>query len=200
MVQSELWQGRWEPYRRYKKEDITYSEDVAHIENCGLWPECSVDLHLCVMRTSGSDGSVSYWVLASTFKPRHPKELFEYYELRTSIEERHRQLKSCWNIAAFSSPHASLVEAHVLFTLLTHTLVQLHRVKNHLVSLTAKTIDSLKREESIGKYAAIVYHGRYFAVFDMDEYTYIIADLQPYARERIKKWIERNRTMPHAPP
>jgi len=62
-----------------------------------------------------------------------------------------------------------------------------------LINLTNKTIDSLKEEESCGTNAAIVYHGRYFAVFDMDEYTYIIAQLKEEARNRLTRWIDKNR-------
>jgi hypothetical protein len=115
--------------------------------------------------------------------------------MRTQIEERHRQLKQSWNISKFSSPDQSLVEAHILFTLLTYSLVQLHLVKKHLVELTTKTIDTLKAEEKTGTNSVIVYHGGYFAVFNLDDYTYIVADLNPQAREKLKTWIERQKKM-----
>ncbi|MDZ7926466.1 MAG: hypothetical protein U5L46_04950 [Agrobacterium sp.] len=149
-----------------------------------------------MMRTKASDSNdYTYWALATSFKPKKAKEAFETYALRTEIEERHRQLKLSWHINDFSSPHESLVEAHVLFTLLTYTLVQLHLVKKHLVELTSKTIETLKAEESVGTNSVIIYHGNYFAVFNLDDYTLIVADLEPHARDRLKSWIERQKQM-----
>lgn len=198
-VASPQWKGKWKPWKMYEKNGIRYIEEVACVENTGIWDTCRVTLYLSVMRTTIINGGVSYWVLASTFKPNQPGEAFAYYEKRTQIEERHRQLKHFWHIGAFTSPHESLVEAHVMFTLLTYSLVQLHLVKQHLADLTNKTIDTLKEETNAGQNAVIVYHNRYFAVFDLDEYTYIIADLSPQANERLKKWIEGNKQMSKPP-
>jgi hypothetical protein len=195
-VESAQWDGKWTPYRTYNNEHGTYTEEVAVLENCGIWKTCPVRLDLSIMRTTKPDGDISYWVLATTFKPKTPKEAFEYYALRTEIEERHRQYKHHWDINNFTSPYGSLVEAHVLFTLLTYSLIQLHLMKSHMSELTNKTISSLQQEESTGTNAAIVYHDKYFAVLDMDEYTLIIADLQPAAKERIKAWIRKNQQMP----
>lgn len=36
----------------------------------------------------------------------------------------------------------------------------------------------------------IVYSGNYFAVFDLDDYTEIIIDLNDEARLRLQKWIK----------
>ncbi|MBI4691685.1 MAG: hypothetical protein HY754_15705 [Nitrospirae bacterium] len=106
------------------------------------------------------------------------------------IEERHRQIKNFWRINKFTSPDRSLVEAHVLFTLLTYSLVQLYLNKNHLTAIANKTIQSLRSEEQIGINSVIVYSGAYFAVFDLDDYTEIIIDLNEEARSRLQKWIK----------
>ncbi len=55
-----------------------------------------------------------------------------HYELRVKTEERFRQLKRSWYIADFPSPHASLVESHVCFTLFTYSLLQLYLRRNDL--------------------------------------------------------------------
>jgi len=43
----------------------------------------------------------------------------------------------------------------------------------------------------MGVNSVIVYSGNYFAVFDLDDYTEIIVDLNEQARLRLKKWIGR---------
>ncbi len=77
-----------------------------------------------------------------------------------------------------------------MFTLLTYSLVQLYLNKNHLTAIANKTIQSLRREEQIGINSVIVYSGAYFAVFDLDDYTEIIIDLNEKAKVRLQKWIK----------
>ncbi len=71
----------------------------------------------------------------------------------------------------------------------TYTLTQLYLNKNHLNELANKTIKSLRNEELLGVNNVIVYSGEYFGVFDLDEYTAIIAFLKDDARLRLQKWI-----------
>lgn len=187
---AESFNYKWVKYKEYRKYGVKYVEEVTVVENVDIWEKCEVPLYVSIMRITGSDGSVRYWGLSSTFKPRNAKEAFELYELRTQIEERHRQIKNYWNINKFSSPHESLIEAHVMFTLLTYTLVQLYLSKKHLNDLANKTIASLKSEERMGVNSIIVYSENYFAVFDLGDYTEIVVDLTDEAKYRLKKWIK----------
>jgi len=114
--------------------------------------------------------------------------------MRVGIEEVNRQVKCFWHISHFTSPHRSLVEGHVLFTLPTYTLVQMHLVNSHCLSLTNKTIETLKQEEAAGSNCVIVYYRGNFAVFGIQEYTGIIAQLSESAKDRIMKWVNDDRT------
>lgn len=187
---AESFKYKWVKYNEYTKYEVRYTEEVTLVEDVDIWEECEVPLYTSIMRITGSDGSVRYWGLSSTFKPKNAKEAFELYELRTQIEERQRQVKKFWYVNKFASPDRSLIEAHVMFTLLTYTLVQLYLNKEHLNALANKTISSLKSEEQMGTNSVIVYAGNYFAVFDLDDYTEIIADLNDEARLRLLKWIK----------
>ncbi len=186
---AESFNFKWTKYNEYTKYGVRYKEEVTVVEDVDIWEECEVPLYVSIMRITGSDGSIRYWGLSSTFKPKNPKEAFELYGLRTQLEERHRQIKNFWNLNKFSSPNESLIEAHVMFTLLTYSLVQLYLNKKHLNDLANKTITSLKSEEKIGVNSVIVYSRNYFAVFDLDDYTEIIVDLKEEAKDRLKKWI-----------
>jgi hypothetical protein len=188
---AESFNYKWIKYGEYSKYRIEYTEEVTVVGDVDIWEGCEVSLYTSIMRVTGSDGSVRYWGLSSTFKPKDAKEAFKLYELRTQIEERHRQAKIFWHINKFSSPNESLIEAHVMFTLLTYSLIQLYLNKKHLNALANKTISSLKNEEQMGINSVIVYSGNYFAVFDLDDYTEIIVDLKEEARLRLQKWIKR---------
>ena len=183
----------WKVYRKYNHRGISFIEEICLIDNPGIWDECAVDLHVSLMRIKSNDTILRYWGLATTYKPSSPAQAFDTYAKRTSIEERHKQFKQSWNISKFSSPNRSLVESHVLFTLLTYSLVQFYLSKQHLSELADKTIDTLRREEQLGKNAVVVYSKQNFAVFDLDEYTSIVAHLHGEANERFCAWLERFR-------
>jgi hypothetical protein len=187
---AESFKQKWTKYDEYSRHGIKYIEEVTSVSDVDIWKGCEVPLHVSLMRITGSDGSVRYWGLSSTFKPKNAREAFDLYALRTQIEERHRQIKHSWYINKFTSPDRSLVEAHVLFTLLTYSLIQLYLNKNHLTAIANKTIQSLQKEEQMGINSVIVYSGAYFAVFDLDDYTEIIIDLTEEARLRLQKWIK----------
>jgi len=182
---------KWITYKQYDKYGVTYKEEVTVVGDVDIWDKCKVPLYVSIMKITGSDGSVRYWGLSSTFKPKNPKEAFELYKLRSQIEERHRQIKNHWNLNQFTSPHDALIEAHVMFTLLTYTMISLYLSKKNLAELARKTIDTWRQEEAMGTDSVIVYSGQYFAVFDLDEYTEIIAFLNDEARERLQKWITK---------
>lgn len=181
----------WKVYQKYELRGAAIVEEICYVENPGIWDECTVPLHVSLMRIKSDNTVIRHWGLATTYKPSSASDAFDTYGKRTCIEERHKQFKCTWNIAKFSSPDRSLVESHVLFTLLTYSLVQLYLIKKHLSELADKTIESLRREERLGKDAVVVYGKRNYAVFDLDEYTNIIAYLQPEARERFCSWLKR---------
>lgn len=189
---------QWKDYRSFTKayddgRSVLYAERVCLLDECGIWDACSVDLHICLMRVEGSDHSVHYWALVCTFKPSSAHEVFHLYDKRTQIEERHKQLKNVWDIAQFSSPHESLIETHVLFTLLTYSLVQLFLTRKHLSELARKTIDSLRLAERNGVDSTVVYHQDRFAVFHIMAYTQILLQMNPDARQRLSQWVDRSK-------
>jgi hypothetical protein len=187
---AESFDYTWTRYYEHKVLDtVMYREDVTVVDEVRLWNTCDIPLYVSLMRVTESSGAIRYWGLLSTFKPKDATEAFDLYKLRTQIEERHRQLKQFWNLNEFSSPHESLIEAHVLFTLLTYSLIQVYMNKKHLNDLTNKTITTWRHEELLGKNNVIVYSGNYFGVFDLDEYTEVIAFLKEEARLRLQKWI-----------
>jgi hypothetical protein len=192
-VNASDWEGKWVLW----KKDDDYTEEVATVKHLGRWQGCDVAFHTSLMRsTDHTKKKISYWGLLSTFEPKNPREAFEYYAMRTQIEEVNRQIKCYWHISRFTSPNRSLVEAHVLFTLLTYSLVQMHLSNMHCQKLAAKSIETLKNEEQGGNKSVIVYHGGNFTVLDLTEYTGTIIQLNDPAKERIMKWVQTQKTQP----
>ncbi len=109
------------------------------------------------------------------------------------IEERIDQIKDGWWVGCFTTPNFNADVVHVFFVLFTDTLIQLYLKATHREEFATKTIETLRQEERLGKGAVIVYAEKYFAVFDLDEYTDIILYLKTAARDRMRWWIKRFR-------
>lgn len=185
----------WSHYENLKDADgnVIEKHQVAAVADVNIWDSCDVPLYVAVMRVSKADGTVHYWALASTRPYDRPADAFDAYKGRTDIEERHRQLKECWNLVKFSSTAFNLITTHVYSILLVYTLIQLYLNNVKLSELANRTITTLRQEERLGIDAVIVYAGRYFATFDLDEYSDILLHLRSQPLERMRKWIRRFR-------
>jgi hypothetical protein len=168
-------------------------EEVAGVGKVQSWGSCEVALYVVLVRTTKATGETEIWALASTKEFGDPRLARQFYKGRMQIEERIDQIKNCWWVGCFSTPNFNADVVHVFFVLLTYTLIQLYLKATHHEELATQTIETLKQEERLGKDAVIVYAERYFAVFDLDEYTDIILDLKTAPRDRMRRWIKRFR-------
>jgi hypothetical protein len=177
---------KWTEYEEYVQHGVTYKKEVTVVDEITLWEKCKAPLYTSIMRITGSDGSVYHWGLMSTFKPKEPKEAFELYKLRTQIEERHKQFKRSWQIAKFTSPDESLVEANVMFTFLAYNLIQMYLKITEQTEHANKAILTIKDNRLLGDKAVVVYSGSYFAAFDQYEFFKIIYELSTEALGRLR--------------
>lgn len=177
-----------------KKEDnngrLLFKKEIASIDNLELWCSLENKMHAIATRYTTWNHQYEkydekYAVLISTKKYTDPKMMMSHYDLRVQTEERFRQFKHAWYICDFPSPHASLVESHVCFTLLTYSLLQLYLRREDLRDKTNKMISTLRAEERMGKDAVLVYARNKYGVFDLDDYTVRVAGLQDSPRQRL---------------
>jgi len=181
----------WKAYQLEKNSDgfIARKEEVASFFNITSWENLSVPLHVSIKReTDYEDGKVSYFVLAHSKRCKYPGEAFDLYEKRTCIEERHRQLKGFWDLAKFSSPAFSLVLTQIIFKLLAYSLMQLYLVRSDMKELAKKT--NFRKKERAGECVIILYSGSHYGVFDLDEYSFILMDLEEDCKKRLTKRIK----------
>jgi Transposase DDE domain len=174
---------------------ILFKREVILIKDVDLW-----ESSICKQQVTVSKDTVwnlstrqydeHYFVLASTEAYSNPLTAIEHYQLRVQVEERFRQLKHSWYITEFPSPHASLVESHVCFTLFTYSLMQYYLRRNDLQEKTQKMIATLRKDEKMGKDAVLVYSGVRYGVFDLDDYTARVAGMDDLPRQRLKAIME----------
>lgn len=102
----------WKLYKleHDKSRFTTAREEVTSFSDISSWMSLYVPLYVSVKKeTDYVSGDVSYFVLAHSKNYKYPNQVFDLYKKRTKIEERHRQLKGCWDLATFSSLSFSLV-------------------------------------------------------------------------------------------
>ena len=165
-------------------------KEIAAVPELSLWSELNVKMHACVSRytywdTEKQTTDVRYAVLVSTKKYSELSMMIKHYDCRVQTEERFRQFKKAWYITEFPSPHASLVESHIAFTLLTYSLIQLYLRRKDGRDKTGQFIETLKRDEGMGINAVIVYANHHYGVFDLNDYTYRVMELEGTPRQRL---------------
>lgn len=185
-------ENKWQCVAQEKNADgkVILKKEIAQVKALALWDNFKGKLHTCVTRYTYWDKDkekyeARFSVLASTKNFADPKDFILHYELRMQTEERFRQFKRSWYITDFCSPHESLVESHVCFTLLTYSLLQLYLQRKDLQEKTHQMIDTLRRDERMGKDAVLVYASQNYGIFDLDDYTARVAGLFDTPRQRL---------------
>ncbi len=160
----------WEKHPTRENQEI---KKVVHVE--WSWDTCSVVMHGCVVRElkenrDGSGGREDYehWVFATTRLHLTAKQIIQTYELRSEIEEDHRQWKEgTWDIAKFTSTRLIQVLYHVICVLLSYNLSEIYSNTQAGAAFAQKTLRQLKREQTRSHAVSmIVYAGDIYAVFD----------------------------------
>jgi hypothetical protein len=162
--------GSWEKHPSRKNQEI---KKVINVE--WMWDTCDVVMHGCVVREleEGRDGSggredYKHWVFGTTRLHLAGKQIIQTYEVRSEIEEDHRQWKEgTWDIAKFTSTSLIQVLYHVICVLLAYNLCEIYSNTQAGAEYAQKTLRQVKREQSLSHAVSIiVYAGDTYAVFD----------------------------------
>lgn len=157
------------------------------------WGKCGTSLNIILVKSKLKSGKVRLWSLATTKDYSDPCDAVKDYKLRWQIEERYKQIKNSWLGNGFNSTDFNLICAHIIFSILVYSLIQIYLNNKNLISLANRTIDALKADERAGKNSVIMCAGEYYAVLDPDEGLYYVAFLEPAALNRFRKWITQFR-------
>jgi hypothetical protein len=164
------------------------------------WESCAVPIHVVLIREYRSDGTRSEWALATTMRFSEPLEIFKLYEIRTAIEERHRQLKCFWDLSSFRSTAFSLVVNQVVFVLLAYTLMQVFLKETENGKLSGTTRERLLQQLLPHEDKVYVYCDGRFAVLTGLELLDWALSVREGARRRMRGTIQRLRNQIRKPP
>jgi len=161
------------------------SSEVAVVANVETFTSCPVPLDVIVNKEVDANGHEDYWVLLSTASVADPQLGRQDYALRTTIEERHRQLKCFSDLEAFSSRCLNLVVNQVVFVLLTYSLLQWFLLRSGRKELNPKTrtrtLDLLRPTTTV----ILIYYQNYVACLSPLEHQELVLTLDEEARKKI---------------
>lgn len=159
--------------------------EVGMVTDLETYSSCPVPLTAIVNRETDAEGDVHYWVLLTTAEDVDPHQVRRDYALRTTIEERHRQLKCFSDLEKFTSRAFSLVVNQIVFTLLTYTLMQWFLVREGRKDLTSKTRKRALQLLEPSKTVIIIYYQHYVAYLSPLDHQELVLTLEEEPRKNI---------------
>jgi hypothetical protein len=178
---------------------VRVRSEIATVSRVETFSSCPIPLDVLVNRETYGDGHTDYWVLLDTAPIREPARTRQAYGLRTSIEERHRQLKCFSDLESFPSRAFSLVVHQVVFVLLTYSLLQWFLLRMGRKELNSKTqtriLDLLRPALTV----IIIYYQNYMAFLTPLQHQELVLTLSESARKKILAKTRRlRRSLAHA--
>jgi len=159
--------------------------EIARVEGLQTFSTCPVPLNALVNRELDAEGHPDYWVLLDTAAIEDPRQARQDYALRTTIEERHRQLKCFSDLEAFSSCAFNLVVNQVVFVLLTYSLLQWYLLRAGRKDLNPKTrtrtLDLLRPTATV----ILIYYQNYVAYLSPLQHQELVLTVNEQARKKI---------------
>jgi len=159
--------------------------EVAALGAVRTFTSCPVPLDVIINKEIYADSHEDYWILLSTAAVTDPLLGRQDYALRTTIEERHRQLKCFSDLEGFSSRSFNLIVNQVVFILLTYSLLQWYLLRRGRQELNPKTrprtLDLLRATITI----ILIYYKDYVAFLSPLEHQELVLTLEEAARKKI---------------
>lgn len=159
--------------------------EVAVVKAVQTFTTCPVPLDVIINKEVCADGNEDYWVLLSTASISDPALGRQDYALRTTIEERHRQLKCFSDLESFTSRSFSLIVNQVVFVLLTYSLLQWYLLRIGRRELNAKTRTRTLEMLRPAITMVIIYYKSYVAYLSPLEHQELVLTLNEQARKKI---------------
>ena len=155
------------------------------------WSDCPLPLTAVVSREINEQGEIQDWVIATSSPSLTAVQIRSTYELRTTIEERHRQYKCFWDLTHLRSCAFALVVNQALFVLLAYTLLQAYLCLRQRSQLNRRTPTSILPLLTPTLQVVAVYYRQRFCLFSLAEFARILLTLSDPARGLLLEQIHR---------
>jgi hypothetical protein len=164
---------------------IVIRSEVAVVREVQTFSTCPVPLNVTVNREIYADGHQEHWVLLDTAPVIFAAQVRQGYMLRTTIEERHRQLKCFSDLEVFTSRAFSMIVHQVVFVLLTYSLLQWFLLRIGRKDLNprtrTRTLELLRPSTTV----IVIYYRNYVAYLSPLQHQELVLTLDEPARKKI---------------
>lgn len=164
--------------------DVLQRTQLCPIKGFTSWSECTVPIHVLLLRDSYADGHQESWALMTTsdfIDPRQPKD---QYARRTKVEEGYRLLKCFYDLSDFHSQDFNVIAAQVVFIFLSYTLRQWQLWRLGQEELAGKTPGLLRRQLSGHNEYVVIYHHQAYTQMPLVSFSRELLELAPEARAK----------------
>ena len=172
-------------------EEILIKKEAAAIGEFRSWSSCSVPLTVVANREHYADGRQEIWFLIDTKDVKDPSQTQQEYHLRTSTEERYRQLKCFTDLTHFTSRALSMVVNQVVFIMLAYNLLQIYLLRQGRKELNQKTLPRIRQQLLPSDNHIIVYWQNYYGLFKPFDLLGFVVMLREEARKKIAAKCQR---------
>lgn len=158
--------------------------EVCRLTGFNSWSTAQVPIHITLIRPVGTTDPTKGWALACTNAEWAGPANVQRYQLRTDIEERHRQLKCFYDLTDFRSRSFDAISSQVVFVLLTYTLRQwqLWRLKQTLWA--GLTPQALEQKLAIHQQWIVIYFQCAYVQLPLVTFTRELLELGDKARAK----------------
>jgi hypothetical protein len=166
-------------------EKVLVKREAAAIGEFRSWSSCTVPLTVVANREHYGDGHQEIWFLIDTKEVQDPSQTQQEYHLRTSTEERYRQLKCFTDLTHFTSRAFSTVINQVIFIMLAYDLLQIYLLRQERKEFNQKTLPRIRQQLLPSDNHIIVYWQNYYGLFKPFELVGFVVTLREEARKKI---------------
>jgi hypothetical protein len=163
---------------------VLVATNICPIKGFASWSECTVPIHVLLVRQEYADGHQEQWGLMTTSNFTNPSQPKEQYDLRISIEERHRLVKCFYDLSDFSSRSFSVIAAQVVFILLSYTLRQWQLWKLLKEELAGKTPGLVQRRLNLHHQYVVIYHDNAYTQMPLVTFSRELLEMAPAAQAK----------------
>jgi len=172
-------------------EETIVKREAAAIGEFRSWSSCTVPLTVVANREHYADGHEQTWLLIDTKELKDPSQARDEYHLRTSTEERFRQLKCFSDLTHFTSRAFSMVSNQVIFIMLAYNLLQFYLLRQGKKKLNKKPMPYIRQQLLPSDNHVIVYWQNYYGLFKPFELVGFVVELSEEARKKIAQKCRR---------
>jgi len=189
----------------WEKHPNREGQEIQYIEHTGwMWEECKVQLNGCVVRylKEGKDGSggredYEHIVFVSTNLNLTGKKMLATYDLRTEIEEDHKQWKEgMWDMTGFTSTNLRQILYHVICVILSYNLCQVYSNTENGEKHSKKTLRQHRRQQLRShEVSMLVFSGDNYALFKAKHFVGYILRLPKEIQEGLLSFFPESFTV-----